>query len=174
MTKENLAKVTMKGSKYLSATFTFLPFSVEVIDNEGVVYECTVISASKINAPMYFKTDEYLVEHGMHLRGGALLSKAPGYMGAAAVDLSKMGGKENPTNMILGFRVAHRFKFPEGEGRKTVILSPTPTTAFSLEGTATKPIDTGENMKNYTIYTPTGFFNHIERQSRKGKRDYDY
>ena len=172
MTKENLAKVTLKGSKYLSATFTFLPFSIEVIDKEGVVYECTVISASKINAPMYFKTDEYLVEHGMHLRGGALISKGGSF--ARAVDISQMGGKENPTNMIFGFRMAHKFKFPEGEGCKTVILSPTPTTAFSLEGTTTKPIDTGENMKNYTIYTPTGFFNHIERQSRKGKRDYDY
>ena len=86
----------------------------------------------------------------------------------------KLGGKENPTNMVLGFRMAHKFKFPEGEGHKTVILSPTPTTAFSLEGRIANPIDTGEDMKNYSIYTPTGFFNHIERQSRKGKRDYDY
>ena len=172
MKKENLAKVTLKGSKYLSATFTFLPFSLEIVDKEGEIYRCTVISASKINAPMYFKPDEYLVEHGMHLRGGALLSKGGSF--ARAVDISQMGGKENPTNMIFGYRMAHKFKFSEGEGHKTVILSPTPTTAFSLEGRIAKPIDTGENMKNYTIYTPTGFFNHIERQSRKGKRDYDY
>lgn len=174
MEREGLAEVKIKGRKYLSATFTFLPFSVEIVDKEGERYQCRVISASKINAPMYFKIDEYLVEHGMHLRGGALLSKAPGYMGAAAVDISGMGGKENPTNMMFGFRMAHKLKFPEGEGHKVVILSPTPTTAFSVHGREFSPIDTGERIGDYTIYTATGLFNHIERQSRKGKRDYDY
>lgn len=174
MKKEKLAEVKISGSKYLSATFTFLPFSLEIVDKEGAKYRCTVISASKINAPMYFKPDEYLVEHGMHLRGGALLTKAPGYMGAAAVDISNMGGKQNPTNMIFGFRMSHKLKFPEGEGKKTVILSPTPTTAFSVESREYQTIDTGEVIGDYTIYTSTGLFNHIERQSRKGKMDYDY
>lgn len=169
---EGLAEVKMTGSKYLSATFTFLPFSVEVVDKEGVRYLCQVISASKINAPMFFKSDEYLIEHGMHLRGGALLSKGGRF--GQVVDISKMGGKSNPTNMIFGFRSSHKFKFPEGEGRKAVILSPAPTTAYSMSGREFNPIDTGEDMKNYTIYTPTGLFNHVERQSRKGKMDYDY
>lgn len=174
MKKEKLAEVKIKGSKYLSATFTRLPFSVEIVDREGVIYNCLVITNGKINAPMYFKPDEYLVEHGMHLRGGALLSKAPGYMGAAAVDISNMGGKENPTNMMFGFRIAHKLNFPEEHGKKTVILNPTPTTAFSVEGREYQSIDTGEQIGDYTIYTATGLFNHIERQSRKGKMDYDY
>ena len=172
--RENLATVKTRGTKYLSATFTFLPFSFELTDKAGEKYNCLVISASKINAPMYFKAEEYLVEHGAHLRGGALLSKAPGYMGAAAVDLGKLGGRENPTNMVFGFRMAHKFKFPDVEGRKTVILSPTPTTAFSLEGREFKSIDTGEVIGDYTIFTSTGLFNHIERQSRKAKRDFGY
>ena len=172
--RENLATVKTKGAKILSATFTFLPFSIEIVDKEGEKYNCLVISASKINAPMFFKSEEYLVEHGMHLRGGALLSKAPGYMGAAAVDLQKLGGKENPTNMVFGFRMAHKFKFPDTEGHKVVILSPTPTTAFSLEGREFKLIDTGEVIGDYTIYTATGLFNHLERQSRKHKRIFGY
>lgn len=174
--REKLARVKINGSKLLSATFTFLPFTIEITDNEGEKYNCLVISASKINAPMFFKPDEYLVEHGAHLRGGALLSKAPGYMGAAAIDLQKLGGKENPTNMVFGFRMAHKFKFSDAEGHKVVILSPTPTTAFSLEGREFKPIDTGEVIGDYTIYTATGLFNHLERQDRKHKRlfGYDY
>ena len=172
MEREGLAEVRIKGRKYLSATFTFLPFSVEIVDKEGERYQCTVLSASKINAPMYFKTDEYLVEHGMHLRGGALLARGGAFM--QAVDISQLGGKENPTNMTFGFRIAHKLKFPEGEGHKVVILSPTPTTAFSVQGREFSPIDTGERIGDYTIYTATGLFNHIERQSRKGKRDYDY
>ena len=119
---------------------------------------------------MFFKPDEYLIEHGMHLRGGALMSRGGSF--AQAVDISSWGGKENPTNMIFGFRMAHKLEFPEGEGHKAVILSPVPTTAFALYGKETKPIDTGEDMKNYTIYTATGFFNHIERESRKGMKDY--
>lgn len=170
MKHEGLADVSIKGRKYLSATFTFLPFSIDVTDKNGEKYHCLIISASKINAPMYFKPDEYLVEHGMHLRGGALMSHGGRF--ARAVDISSWGGKENPTNMILGFRMAHKLKFPEGEGHNVVILSPAPTTAFSIYGRDTKPIDTGEDMQKYTIYTPTGFFNHIERQSRKGKFDY--
>lgn len=172
MEKEKLAEVKITGRKYLSATFTFLPLSVEIVDREGEKYQCVVISPSKINAPMYFKTDEYLVEHGMHLRGGALLARGGAFM--QAVDISQLGGKENPTNMTMGFRMVHKLKFPEGEGHKAVILSPTPTTAFSIQGREYTPIDTGERIGDYTVYTATGLFNHIERQSRKGKRDYDY
>lgn len=172
MEAEGLAKVKIKGSKYLSATFTRLHFSVEITDGAGEVYNCLVVTSGKINAPMYFKPDEYLVEHGMHLRGGALIARGGAFM--QAVDISQMGGKENPTNMTFGFRMAHKLKFPEIEGKRVVILNPTPTTAFSVQGREFNPIDTGEDMKEYTIYTASGLFNHIERQSRKGKMDYDY
>ena len=172
METEKLAEVKIIGRKYLSATFTFLPISVEIVDKEGEKYHCLVLSPSKINAPMYFKPDEYLVEHGMHLRGGALIARGGAFM--QAVDISHLGGKENPTNMTFGFRVAHKLKFPVGDGNKVVILSPTPTTAFSVHGREYNPIDTGERIGDYTIYTATGLFNHIERQSRKTHRDYDY
>lgn len=174
MERERLATVKIKGAKYLSATFTRLPLSVEIRDNAGKVYHCIVATNGSINAPMYFKPDEYMVEHGFHLRGGALLAKAPSYRGAVAIDISKMSGKENPTNMIFGFRMAHKLNFPDAEGNKVVILNPTPTTAFAVEGREYRSIDTGENMTNYTIYTASGLFNHIERQSRKGQRDYEY
>ena len=156
--------------KRLSAST--LPFTVRIIDREGEVYNCAVATCGEINAPMFFKTDEFFVEHGFHLRGGALLARGGtfGYV----VDISNFGGKENPTNLVFGFRTSHKLKFPEGEGHRVVILNPTPTTAYAIDEHSCRPIDTGENMGEYTLYTATGLFNHIERQSRKGRSDYDY
>ena len=172
MERERLATIKIKGAKYLSATFTRLPLSVEITDNAGEVYHCLVVTNGAINAPIYFKTDEYMVEHGFHLRGGGLVARGGSF--GQIVDVSKMGGKENPTNLIFGFRTAHKLCFPEGEGNKVVILNPTPTTAFAVDGRDYRPIDTGENMGNYTIYTASGLFNHIERQSHKDNYRYDY
>ena len=92
-----------------------------------------------------------------------------------AVDVSKLGGKENPTNMAFGFRTSHKLNFFEDEGcHKVVILNPAPTTAFAVYEREYTPIDNGEKIGNYTVYTASGLFNHIERQSRHSRRDYDY
>ena len=172
MEKEGLARVEIKGSKRLSATFITLPFSVKITDRNGDVYNCVVATCGEINAPMFFKRDEYIIEHGFHMRGGALIARGGNF--AYAVDISQLGGKANPTNLIVGFRTSHKLRFPEGEGHKVVILNPTPTTAFAMEDHTFKTIDTGENMGEYTLYTASGLFNHIDRQSRRGKMDYDY
>ena len=173
MERERLATVKIKGRKYLSATFIRHPLEVEITDADGERYNCLVISGGAINAPIFFKPDEYLVEHGFHLRGGALLARGGSFM--YAVDVSKLGGKENPTNMAFGFRTSHKLSFPEAEGcHKVVILNPTPTTAFAVYEREYTSIDTGERIGNYTVYTASGLFNHIERQSRKSRRDYDY
>ena len=169
---EGLGRVEIKGYRYLSSTFIFLPFCVKITDREGEVYNCAVATCGEINAPMFFKSDEYIVEHGFHMRGGALIARGGSF--AYAVDISQLGGKENPTNLIFGFRTAHKPIFPEGEGHRIVILNPTPTTAYALDGHVCRPIDTGEDMKEYTIYTASGLFNHIERQSRRGRYDYDW
>lgn len=170
--KEGLARVEINGAKYLSSTFITLPLTVKITDREGEIYNCIVATCGEINAPMFFKENEYYVEHGFHLRGGALMSGSGRF--ARAVDISQMGGKENPTNLIFGFRSSHKLNFPEIEGHKVVILNPTPTTAYAIDSHSCRSIDTGENMGEYTLYTATGIFNHIERQSRKTFRDYDY
>ena len=169
--REGLGRVEISGHKYLSSTFVFLPFTVKITDRNGEVYNCVVATCGEINAPMFFKCDEYIVEHGFHMRGGALLARGGsfGYM----VDVSTLGGKENPTNLIFGFRTSHKLNFPEIEGHNVVILNPTPTTAYSVAGREYHPIDTGENFGTYTLYTASGLFNHIERQSRKGRYDYE-
>lgn len=172
MERERLATVKIKGRKYLSATFIRSPLEVEITDAEGERYRCLVISGGTINAPVFFKSDEYLIEHGFHLRGGALLARGGSFM--YAVDVSKLGGRENPTNMVFGFRTSHKLNFSEDEGcHKVVILNPTPSTAFAVYEREYTPIDTGEKIGDYTVYTASGLFNHIERQRRR-LRDYDY
>ena len=170
--REGLGRVEIKGRKYLSATLIFLPLTVKITDREGEVYNCIVATCGEINAPMFFKENEYLIEHGLHMRGGALMARGGSF--AQAVDISQMGGKDNPTNLVFGFRSSHMLNFPDTEGHKVVILNPTPTTAFAMDSHSITPIDTGERIGDYTLFTTTGLFNHIERQSRKGRRDFDY
>ena len=52
MEAEGLAKVKITGSKWLSSTFTRIPFTVEVVDREGVVYNCIVITAISLGITM--------------------------------------------------------------------------------------------------------------------------
>ncbi len=170
MEKDGLAEVTMKGGKYIGALFTFVrPLEVTVtVRSTEEVYNCLVVSGGKVNAPMFFKQDEYMVEHGWHLRGGGLMAKGGAY--AQVVDIRNWGGKTNPTNLVFGFRSGHRINFPEKEGTPTLILNPTPTTAYAISEHECKAIDTGEVIGDYTLYTATAFFNHIERQSRAKSR----
>lgn len=170
MEEAGLAKVKYKGLKVLSATFIRIPFSLEITTWQGDVYNAIVVTSGKINAPMYFKSDEYMIEHGFHLRGGGLLAKGGAF--GQVVDISSWGGKENPSSLIFGFRTAHRLNFREIEGAQNiVILNPTPTTAYATNGCEYRPIDTGEDMESYTLYTATGLFNHIERKNRKSRFD---
>ncbi len=166
MEKDGLAKVTYKGNKYLGALFTFVrPLEVTVkVRSTAEVYNCLVISGGKVNAPMYFKEHEYMVEHGWHLSAGGLLAQGGAY--AQVVDIRNWGGKTNPTNLVFGFRSSHKLKFPKKPGNLTLILNPTPTTAYALFEHECKAIDTGEVIGPYTLYTATAFYNHIERRSR--------
>lgn len=166
--KNGIATVKYRGSRVCSSFLPFLPFSIEIKTNSGDTYLCKVVCSGKVNSPMFFRPDVYFTEHGFHMRGG-LLSRHGGSPYAAVVDLEKMGGKVNPTNLIFGFRMQHRIDFPEEEGNKVLIINPTPTSCYAIDGKDSKPIDTGENMGRYTIYTATGIYNTIERRSRSDR-----
>lgn len=164
--KRGLATVKYKGAKYFSSLFTMARFTVHVTSRTGAQFNCIVVTPGKINAPMFFKRDEFIVERGAHLRGGLM---ARGGRFARAIDPSTLGGKENPTNHVFGARTSHRLNFPELEGERTVIINPVPTSVFSLSETSStaKPIDTGERMYGYTVYTATGFHNMVEREGER-------
>ncbi len=169
MEKEQLAEVSIKGPRYIGALFAFArPLEVTVKVSDDEIYNCLVISGGKVNAPIFFKEDEYMVEHGLHLRRGALVARGGAY--AQVVDIRSWGGKTNPTNMIFGYRSAHKLNFASVEGKLTILLNPTPTTAYAIYENECKAIDTGEIIGNYTVHTATAFFNHIERRSRAKHR----
>lgn len=111
--RQKHAEVKFIGYKYLSSFLTFLPLQLVVTTSDGEIFKCDVITCDKVNAPMFMNSEEYIVEHGFHLRSGALLSKGGRF--AQAVDISAWGGNTNPTNLIFGFRKSSKFTFPSGE-----------------------------------------------------------
>ena len=167
--KGKYATVRYSGAKYLSAIFYRLPFSVEVTAQSGETFLCNVVCSGRVNAPMYFSTDKYYTEHGFHLRGGGLLSQMGASPFAAVVDIGKWGDKSNPTNLVAGYRRQHDINFPEKEGNRALLVNPAPTACFSLYENIANPIDTGEDMGNYTIYSATGFCNTVERLASRDR-----
>ncbi len=158
--KGGIATVKFNGHKVASAFFPSLVLELQIIDRKGRKYNACVVSCGKMGTPMYFKKDQYMLEKGFRLNSGALMSARPGVGFAQAVDVSKLGGDENPTNRIFGYYRAFDLSFPETEGKKCVILNPTPTKAFMLdESNKPSPIDTGMKIFDYTVYTATGFYN---------------
>lgn len=162
---ENLgyAKITYEGSKYLSALFPKRVFSFTLEDRNGKKYNCIVISCGKMNSPIYFKESEFLIERSVRLNNGALISRGGAY--AQIVDVSKMGGDQNPTNALAGYYIVLPLDFPDREGERSVIINPIPTKVFVMDNSKAKPIDTGEKLFDYTVYNTTGFCNMIERDN---------
>ena len=167
--KGKYAKIKYSGAKYLSAVFPRMRFGVEVIAQSGETYLCNIVCSGKVNAPMYFSEDKYYTEHGFHLRGGGLLSQMGASPFAAVVDIGKWGDKSNPTNLVAGYRRQHDINFPEKEGNRALLVNPAPTACFSLYENIANPIDTGEDMGNYTIYSATGFCNTVERLASRDR-----
>ncbi len=158
--KDRVATVKINGHKLVSAFFPSWVLELHITDRKGRKYNVCVISCGKMGTPMYFRENQYMLEKSFRINSGALMSARPGVGFAQAVDVSKLGGDENPTNKIFGYYRAFDLSFPDTEGKKCVILNPTPTKAFMLdESNKPFPIDTGMKVFDYTVYTATGFHN---------------
>ena len=162
---ENLgyAKIKYDGNKYLSALFPKKMFSFSLEDSNGTKYNVVVISCGKMNSPIYFKENEFLIERSVRLNNGALISRGGAY--AQIVNINELGGDQNPTNALAGYFLVLPIDFPIHEGKKTVIVNPIPSKIFVMDNVKAKPIDTGEQIFNYTVYNTTGFCNMIERDN---------
>lgn len=161
--KLGYAKIKYDGSKYLSALFPKRVFSFTLEDTGGKKYNCVVISCGRMNSPIYFKEDEFLIERSIRLNNGALISRGGAY--AQIVNINELGGDQNPTNALAGYFLVLPIDFPIHEGKKTVIVNPIPSKIFVMDNVKAKPIDTGEQIFNYTVYNTTGFCNMIERDN---------
>ncbi len=53
----------------------------------------------------------------------------------------------------------------EGEGKKILIISPTPYKMFVTGGGTNHALDIGDRVGEYMIYTGTSFINAIQRDS---------
>ncbi len=74
-------------------------------------------------------------------------------------------------NHVYRFRISigrfvwyrdHSFDFPEGEGRRILIIDPTPTRLL-LQGAGSAVLDNGDRAFDYTVYGRNAFVNHLER-----------
>ena len=157
------AKIKYDGSKYLSALFPKKMFSFELEDTNGKKYNTVVISCGKMNSPIYFKKDEFLIERSVRLNNGALISRGGAY--AQIVDIGEIGGDQNPTNALAGYYIVLPLNFPDREGERTVIINPIPTKVYVMNNIKARPIDTCEKLFDYTVYNTTGFCNMIERDN---------
>ncbi|MBE6548683.1 MAG: hypothetical protein E7667_07420 [Ruminococcaceae bacterium] len=158
--KDGIAKITYNGHKIISAFFPSMIFEITATHKSGKKYTATIVSCGKMGSPMYFKKDEFLIERGFRFNSGALMSTRMGTGFAQAVDISKLGEDENPTNLILGYNRAYDISFANADGEKSLILNPTPTRAFIIDaGNKAHPIDTGMKAFDYTVYTASGFYN---------------
>lgn len=162
--KLGYAKIKYDGRKYLSALFPKKMFSFELEDSKDKKYNTVVISCGKMNSPIYFKESEFLIERGVRLNNSALMSRNSGSF-AQIVDVSKMGGDQNPTNALAGYYIVLPLDFPDREGERSVIINPIPTKVYVMDNLRAKSIDTGEKLFDYTVYNTTGFCNMIERDN---------
>ena len=161
--KLGYAKIKYEGRRYLSAIFPKMIFNLSLEDGLGKKYNATVISCGKMNAPIYLKENEFLIERSVRLNNGALISRGGSF--AQIVDIGKLGEDQNPTNALMGYYLVYPIEFPDIEGKKILIINPVPTKVFVMNNSKAKIIDTGENIFDYTVYNTTGFCNMIERDN---------
>lgn len=161
--KDGVAEVKYDGCKFVSVFFPSLEFNIQVTRKcDGNQFNCHVVCGGKIGAPMYFREDQFLVEHGFRLAGGGLLSKGGAF--GAAVDVTSLGGMENPTNMIFGYKKGYDMAFPEGKGKKIIIINPSPSKVFYMHGDLSLPVDNGMRVFDYSIYTASAFINMVREK----------
>lgn len=161
--RQGYAKIKYDGNKYLSAIFPKMIFSFSLEDLRGKKYNATVISCGKLNAPIYFRENEFLIERSMRLNNGALIARGGRF--AQIVDVNELGEGENPTNALMGYYIVLPLDFSSVEGERTVIINPIPSKIFVMNNEKAKRIDTGERIFGYTVYNTTGFCNMIERDN---------
>ncbi|MBQ5389984.1 MAG: hypothetical protein IIU58_03670, partial [Clostridia bacterium] len=65
---------------------------------------------------------------------------------------------------IMQFHTQFSYAF-EGEGKKILILSPTPYKMFVMGGGKNHALDIGDCVGEYTVYTGTSFINAVQRNS---------
>lgn len=64
---------------------------------------------------------------------------------------------------LFEFRTTFDFSY-ESDAKKILILSPTPKKIYvKIQGSSTRPADTGEKVGDYTVYNTTGFLGALDR-----------
>ena len=106
------------------------------VESKGKLYTCKLISTHNPFAPLYVGSDGlYRIVHQIRLRG------------------------------VEFFRWEKEGSFAfSGEGQKVLIINPVPRKVFGSHLDKTWPLDNGDRVGEYRVYTATAFLNALERE----------
>ena len=128
------------------------------VEANGKKYDCKLLAGLHYGDPMYFEEEGKgtVIRHitlryraamaGPFARGGLIWQKLPD-------DLAQ-------------FQTQFKYSF-DGEGKKVLIISPTPHSIYATGYGQNKLLDVNDSVWGYTIMTGTAFINALERDAIK-------
>ena len=128
------------------------------IEANGKVYDCKLLSSLHYGDPIYFEEEGRgkVIRHislryrvpmaAPFAKGGMIWQKLP-------ADLAQIH-----TDFTYGF---------ESDGKKVLIICPTPHSVFVTGYGQNRPLDVNDKIWDYTIMTATAFINALERDAVK-------
>lgn len=136
------------------------PYSSVFADHDGAsftvhanekTYSCKFLSGIHYSYPMYFdEKGEGVIIHHITMRYRAQFGWPFSWTWNRLPD------------DLMQFHTPFKYSF-DGDGKKVLILSPTPHKIFAALGGQTKEIDVGDTVYGYTVSTGTSFINFLER-----------
>ena len=155
-------KKAAKINKYKVSKIKY-PYSSLFIDHDensftvvshGKTYTCKLLSGIHYGNPMYFEEEgKGVVIHHVSLRY-RVLTAAPFARGGHI-------WQKLPAD-LMQFHTYFKYDF-EGEGKKVLLVCPTPHSIYASEYGQEKLLDVNDKVYGYTLMTGTAFLNALER-----------
>lgn len=153
---------TVHGRPYLSLFFRRVPFGLTVVDNPHpesrsrtpVTYRIAIANCNRRRMTVVLCEDNvFQFMYGFNLRVlGHVSTLAPGSTGVMSIP-------------VVSFFVSHTFEFPEGEGKRILLVDPAPH-RLCMRGFKRDELialDNASELYGYTVYGKNSFLNVLER-----------
>lgn len=147
MADAGLCTYTLYGHPFLSLFLSRFSFEITLVDKKKRSYSIAVLSCSKRRRPLRLKEDSCFFIHGIPIKGTT-------GRWAAYTECS----------YLFEFQSVYELRFPtEHEGRKILLVDPPPSDVRVVEGKQSRPVDNGDRLWDYTIYSKNAFLNFLDR-----------
>ena len=153
---------TVHGHPYRSLFFRRVPFGLTIVDNPHpesrvrtpTTYQVAIANCNRRRMTVVLCEDNvFQFMYGVNLRVlGSAAALAPGSTRMISIP-------------VLSFFVSHTFDFPEGEGKRILLVDPAPH-QLCMRGFKRDeliPLDNASELYGYTVYGKNSFLNVLER-----------